>query len=95
VTLSHSGNGLKKPRSIQQILLVMTLMENTCQEYNLTMLLIALVSICVHGFESVITFIVYTLKISTRCSMKETLKIPILRTTKWPTEEGQTLIYKA
>jgi hypothetical protein len=70
-------------------------MENTCQEYNLTMLLIALVSICVHGFESVITFIVYTLKISTRCSMKETLKIRILRTTKWPTEEGQTLIYKA
>ena len=54
VTLSHSGDGLKKPRNIQQILLVMTLMENTCQPYNLTMLLIALVSICVHGFESVI-----------------------------------------
>jgi hypothetical protein len=80
VTLSHSGDGLKKPRNIQQILLVMTLMENTCQPYNLTMLLIALVSICAHGFESVITFIVYTLKISTRFSMKETLKIPILRT---------------
>jgi hypothetical protein len=48
--------------------------------YDLTILLIALVSICVHGFESVITFIVYTLKISTRFSMKETLKIPILRT---------------
>jgi hypothetical protein len=95
VTLSHSGDGLKKPRNIQHPLFVMILMENTCQKYNLTMLLIALVSICVHGFESVITFIVYTLKISTRCSMKETLKIPILRTTKWPKEEGQTLIYKA
>ncbi len=58
----------------------MTLMENTCQAYNLTILLIALVSICVHGFESVITFIVYTFKISTCFSMKKTLKIPILRT---------------
>jgi hypothetical protein len=58
VTLSHSGDGLKNPRNIQQILLVMTLMENTWQAYNLTMLLIALVSIYVHGFESVITFIV-------------------------------------
>ena len=58
MTLSHSGDGLKNPRNIQQILLVMTLMENTWQAYNLTMLLIALVSIYVHGFESVITFIV-------------------------------------
>jgi hypothetical protein len=62
VTLSHSGDGLKKPRNIQKILLVMTLMENSCQAYNLTILLIALVSIYVHGFESVITFIVYILK---------------------------------
>ena len=58
MTLSHSGDGLKKNRNIQQVLLVMTLMKNTWQAYNLTMLLIALVSIYVHGFESVITFIV-------------------------------------
>jgi hypothetical protein len=39
-------------------------------------LTIALVSIYVLGFESVIKFIVYTLKISTCFSMKKTLKIP-------------------
>jgi hypothetical protein len=48
-------------------------MENTCMKYHLTMLLIALVSICVLGFESVIKFIVYTLNISTRFSMNEVM----------------------
>ena len=54
----------------------MTLIENTCRTYNLAMLLIALVSICVLDFESVIKYIVYTLKISTSFSMKKSLKIP-------------------
>jgi hypothetical protein len=51
-------------------------MENTCLTYNLTLLLIALVSICVLRFESVIKFIAHALKISTRFSMKKSLKIP-------------------
>jgi len=52
----------------------MTLMENTCLIYNPTMLLVALVSICVLVFESVIKFIGYTLQMLTRFS---SLKIPI------------------
>ena len=50
----------------------MTLMENTCISYNPT-LLVALVSICVLVFESVIKFIGYTLQMLTRFS---SLKIP-------------------
>ena len=62
VITSLSGDGLRKPRRIQHILLVMTLMEKNCLTYNLTMLLVALVSIYVLGFESVIKFIAWTLK---------------------------------
>jgi hypothetical protein len=40
----------------------MALMEKNCLTYNLTMLLVALVSIYVLGFESVIKFIAWTLK---------------------------------
>jgi len=57
-----SGDGLKKPRRIQHLLLVLTLMEKNCLTYNLTMLLVALVSICELGSESVIKFIAWTLK---------------------------------
>jgi hypothetical protein len=51
----------------------MTLIENTCLIYNPTMLLVALVSICVLVFESAIKFIGYTLQMLTRFS---SLKIP-------------------
>ena len=51
----------------------MSLIENTSLIYSPTMLLVALVSICVLVFESVITFIGYTLQILTRFS---SLKIP-------------------
>jgi len=51
-------------------------MENTCLAYNLTMLLVALVSICVLGFESAIKVIGYTLQMLTRFSMKKSLKVP-------------------
>jgi len=54
----------------------MTLVEKKCLTYNLTMLLVALVSICVLGFESVIKVIAYTLQMLTRFSLQKSLKIP-------------------
>jgi len=70
VITSHSGDGLEETRNFQPLQLAMTMMECTCITYNLTMLLIVLVSICVFGFETVIKCIANTLKISTCFSMK-------------------------
>jgi hypothetical protein len=47
-------------------------MKNTCLTYNLTLLLIALVSICVLRFESVIKFIAHALKTSTHYMWRRT-----------------------